>query len=148
MLYTFVLDSTTVMMRLLERVFSWCDRHMILSKIGFFLTYGSIGSLMPFINVYFVSIGLSSREAGFITGYLCPYFSSRQELYKWVGGVLGEVGDQDSVCEVCVLFVCLCLACDALCLIMYQMSGALIALQLLLVSVSFHIKIKLQYCQS
>ena len=62
------------MMQFLKEMVSSCDRQMILSKVSFFLMYGSIGSLMPFMNVYFVSIGLSSREAGFITGYICIFF--------------------------------------------------------------------------
>jgi len=41
---------------------------MISSKIIFFLAYVLVGSYIPFLNAFMISIGLTATQAGFITG--------------------------------------------------------------------------------
>lgn len=44
------------------------NRSMIASKIIFFLAYVLVGSYIPFLNAFMISIGLTATQAGFITG--------------------------------------------------------------------------------
>ena len=41
---------------------------MIPAKIAYLMVYGAVGTILPFINIFFVSIGCTEREAGVING--------------------------------------------------------------------------------
>lgn len=49
---------------------STVDRRMVPSKIAYMLYGGYLGSYDPFLNLFFVSVGLSVSKAGFITGLM------------------------------------------------------------------------------
>ena len=44
------------------------DRRMIPAKIAYLMVYGAVGTILPFINIFLVSIGCTEREAGIING--------------------------------------------------------------------------------
>ena len=44
------------------------DIRMLPSKVSFFLLFSAIGAIVPFINIFLVSVGLTVREAGIISG--------------------------------------------------------------------------------
>lgn len=44
------------------------DVHLLTCKISFFFTYAMVGSYMPFFNVFLISVGLTTTQAGLITG--------------------------------------------------------------------------------
>lgn len=45
------------------------NRFMLPSKIAFLLIGGVLGSHIPFLNIFFTSVGLTPSQAGFITGF-------------------------------------------------------------------------------
>ena len=65
------------------------DRYMIPSKIAFLFTGGMLGSHIPFLNIFFTSVGLSPGRAGFISGI--RYLPSTSFYLVW-GALVDHTG--------------------------------------------------------
>lgn len=57
--------------------FQWLavDKRMLFCKMGHFTFYSALGCCIPYMTIFFVSVGLSRKEAGFISG-ICFIFSA------------------------------------------------------------------------
>lgn len=66
------------------------DVEMIPAKITFFLTDGYYGATAPFMNVFFVSLGLSATQAGFISGVSLLVSSVFNPLWSTLADATGH----------------------------------------------------------
>ena len=69
-----------------ERKCTLFDIYMIPCKILFLLYGGITGSIAPYINIFFVSVGLSASQAGVLTGI--PFISATIASPLW--GLLAD----------------------------------------------------------
>ena len=46
-----------------------CIKYLIPSKVAYFLFYGFVGITFPYLNAFFVDIGLSIEQTGYINGF-------------------------------------------------------------------------------
>ena len=65
------------------------DREMIPSKIVYFLADGYFGSILPFMNAFYVSLGLSATRAGRISGISLAVSSIFNPLWSTVADATG-----------------------------------------------------------
>ena len=54
---------------------------MLPEKLSYFFVFAYFGSYMPFLNVFFTSIGLKPSQAGFITGLRAAVLSIANPLW-------------------------------------------------------------------
>ena len=65
------------------------DVEMIPAKVTFFLTDGYFGSILPFMNVFYVSLGLSVTQAGIISGVSLAVSSIFNPLWSTLADATG-----------------------------------------------------------
>ena len=65
------------------------DWEMIPAKLTFFLTDGCFGSILPFINVFYKSLGLSATQAGIISGTSLAVSSLFNPLWSTLADATG-----------------------------------------------------------
>lgn len=85
------------------------DRRMVPSKISYFMFYAAQAQYGWYINIFLTSIGLSTTEAGFITG-LC-FMSS-----TIAGPIWGALNDYTGRRKLIFIVVCLCTTFSFFCL--------------------------------
>ena len=66
------------------------DLEMITAKVTFFLTDGYFGATMPFMNVFYVSLGLSATQAGMISGVSLAVSSFFNPLWSTLADATGQ----------------------------------------------------------
>lgn len=65
------------------------DWEMVPAKLTFFFTDGYFGSILPFINNYYVSLGLSATHAGIISGISLAVSSLFNPLWSTIADATG-----------------------------------------------------------
>ena len=76
------------------------DMEMVTAKITYFLTGGYFGAISPYLNVFFISLGLSTKHAGLISGISLAVGSCFNPV--WIS--IADASRQRKVCFFVSLF--------------------------------------------